>query len=45
MKTEKCEIEKSGFDLMLEYINIDCKRFLIIDYKGILSNEMISIQV
>ena len=42
---KKCEIEKLMSDFSLEHRNVDHKRSLIIDYTGILLEDMISIQV
>ncbi len=45
MKKKKCEIEKSTLDFSFEHENLNHKRSLIIDNKGILLEEVISIQV
>ena len=45
MKIKKCEIEKSTFDFSFENENLNHKRSLIIESKGILLENVISIQV
>jgi len=45
MKIKKYEIEKSTFDFSFEHKNLNHKRSLIIDSKGILLEEVISTQV
>ncbi len=45
MKKKKCDIEKSTLDFSFEHENLNHKRSLIIDNKGILLEEVISIKV